>query len=492
MYTDARILEEGALIECDICIVGTGPAGMSIAAELIDTPFNVILLEGGGFEPEGRMQKLYDGETTGQSFLPLSAARLHYFGGTSSWGGMCSIFEPITFQKKEWIPQSGWPISQKDLLPYYKRANPYLDLGAYSFDLQYWQKLDPTLIPLPLGKEVFWNKIWRSSCPPTRFGDKYRSKIVDAKNVYLYAYANVTDIRANENVSRVDEVTVKNFAGKTHKVKAKCFVLACSAIQTARILLAANKQCPDGLGNDNDLVGRYYSDHLDVRFAELWLKDASELKLYARHGRSARAELAIMPNIQAEHRILNGNISFWPLGTEHIGYLKRTSDLLKNRLNRKVRSVFELAIRLEQSPNPASRVTLLERKDELGVPRAKLNWALTSLERKSIRKISKLLVQQIGMRGIGRLRMRQEFINREDDSIPGCVVGGLHQMGTTRMSDDPKSGVVDTNCRLHGIRNLYIAGSSCFPTGAAVNPTFTIVAMSIKIADHLKESFRAS
>ncbi len=491
MYTDARNLDD-VLIEGDICIVGAGFAGISIAVEMLDTPFKVLLLEGGGFEPEERLQQLYDGETTGQSFLPLASAALHCFGGTSIWGGMCSIYDQIVFEKREWIDKSGWPISQETLLPYYERANSYLDLGVYSFDLKYWQTQDPTLIELPLDQDVFWNKLWRFSNPPTRFGEKYRRTISDANNIHLYTYANVVDIHANDNLSRIDEVTVKNFAGKTHKIRAKYFILACSGIQNARILLAANKQCPNGLGNDNDFVGRYYHDHLDARFADLWLKDATELRLYTWEGKRPRAELAIMPDKQAEYEILIGNTSFRSLGANDIGYLPRISDFLTNRFNKNARKAFEVIIRLEQAQNPSSRVTLDDEKDELGVPRARLNWALTSLEMKSIRKIYELIAQQVGMKGIGRLRIHEEFLDQKDNSIPDSVIGGVHQMGTTRMSSDPKNGVVDASCRLHGIQNLYVAGSSCFPTGSGVNPTFTIVALSIKIADHLKEIMKST
>jgi choline dehydrogenase-like flavoprotein len=491
MHTDARYLDGNSVIEGDICIAGAGPAGITIGVELIDTRFKVILLEGGGFEPEARMQQLYDGETTGQSFLPLTAAALHYFGGTSNWGGMCSILDPWAFEKREWVDKSGWPISQSDLLPYYERANPYLDLGEYSFDLKYWQTRDSSLIELPLDKEVFWNKIWRFSSPPTRFGDKYKNRIVNAKNIHLFTYANVVDIRANENGSRVTEVTVRNYTGKTHKVKAKYFILACSGIQNARVLLAANKQFPNGLGNGNGLVGRYFNDHLDVRFAHLWLKDAAEFRLYTQEGKRPRAELAIMPHKQAEHEILIGNISFRTLGASEIGYLKRIEGFVKSGFNRKLHRAFETIIRLEQAPNPTSRITLAEEKDELGVSKVRLNWALTSLEAKSIRKIYGLLAQQVSVEGIGRLRICEEFLDQKEDSIPTSVIGGMHQMGSTRMSSDPNDGVVDATCRLHDIQNLYIAGSSCFPTGGAVNPTLTIVALSIRIADHLKNVARA-
>jgi choline dehydrogenase-like flavoprotein len=519
MHIDARTLDNGSIIEGDICIVGTGAAGISIALELMNSPYKVILLEGGGFEYEDRVQDLYTGKGTGQPYYPIKSSELHYFGGTTAhWGGMCSLFDPIAFQKRDWVDKSGWPFTQEELIPYYKRAHVNLDLGIYQFDLNYWQKQDPSLIPMPLDEEVVWNKIWRFS-PPTKFGKKYKDTIVNAKNIHLYTYANVVDIVANENVSTVKEVTVKNYAGKTHKVRAKYFVLACAGIQNARVLLAANRQSPKGLGNDNDLVGRYFMEHPEIKSAELWLKEATELKLYMSASPRPQGEIAIMPKKQAEFKILNGIVSFTPLETakktppfikmwstddprknqkqvDQAMYkatgnrVTRFFDSLKSDNSRKMHQSFQMTIRLEQAPNPLSRITLSAEKDELGVPRAALHWAFTSLEKRSIRKIYETIGQQVGAAGIGRVKLGDELLDEKDDTMPSSTSGGWHHMGTTRMNDDPKNGVVDANCKIHGIDNIYMAGSSCFPTGAGVNPTLTIVSLSIRLADHLKEKIK--
>src|SRR5262249_684438 len=151
--------------------------------------------------------------------------------------GFCSTFDPIDFKKRDWVPHSGWPIQRSDLDPFYKRAHTVLELGPYEYNVGYWQKQDPSLVSL-VDETVVWNKIWQFS-PPTRFGEKYRSTIVTAKNIHLYTFANVTDITAAENLTSVKEVTVKNFAGKSHTVKAKVFILACCSIQNARLLLAS-------------------------------------------------------------------------------------------------------------------------------------------------------------------------------------------------------------------------------------------------------------
>src|SRR5260221_13306962 len=117
MHHDARILENASRIEGDICIVGAGAAGISMALEWINTPYKVILLEGGGFEYDEQVQELYAGKTTGQRYYALQSSRLHYFGGTTGhWAGMCSTFEPIDFIKRDWVEHSGWPIRRREVV----------------------------------------------------------------------------------------------------------------------------------------------------------------------------------------------------------------------------------------------------------------------------------------------------------------------------------------------------------------------------------------
>lgn len=480
MHIDARKLDNGTLIEGDICIVGAGAAGISMALQWMNSPYKVVLLEGGGFALDEKVQELYDGKETGQPYYPLKAMRLHYFGGTTGhWGGFCSPLEHIDFIKRDWVPNSGWPIKRSDLDTFYARSQEILDLGPYDYSVEYWQKKDPSLKPILSDNSVIWNKMWQFSKPVSRFGKKYKDTIVNAKNIHLYTYANVTDITANDGISHIKEVTVKNYAGKEHKVRAKIFVLACGAIQNSRMLLASDKQAAKGLGNDNDLVGRYFMEHIEIfGSGELWLKKPDALKLYMLNPvtRAPRAELAVTEKQQTEHRILNGTISLAPL-------LKEGEKLLPPN---SVYPAFQLITRIEQMPNPESRVTLSDDKDSLGVPRATLHWQLSPLDKKSIRKIYMLFGQQAGKEGVGRVKL-SEFLRDENDlSWPSFTGGGQHHMGTTRMSDNPKEGVVDANCKVHSISNLYIAGSSCFATGGAPNPTLTLVALSLRLSDHLK------
>ncbi len=512
MHIDARELDNQSVIEGDICIIGAGAAGISIALDWANTPYKIILLEGGGFDYDDRVQELYNGKLTGHPYYPMKASRLHYFGGsTGHWGGMCSTFDDIDFVKRDWVENSGWPIKREDIAAFYPRAHDILDLGPYEWDAEYWKKLNPDFTTLPFDKNVLWSKMWHFS-PPTRFGEKYKDAVVNAKNIHLYTYANVVDINATENIAAVKQVTVKNYAGKEHTVKAKHFILACCSIQNARVLLACNKQASAGLGNDNDLVGRYFMEHVEIKSGEMWLNHTDPLEFYKMDlSTKVRAELAISPQKQEELKVLNGSISLMPLAmskkaipsvkiwsnddprksldTFHKYSVLDKRNFLQKMFSKSIFNSYGLFTRAEQLPNPTSRVVLSNEKDELGIPRANLHWALSPIDKKTVLTLNKLLGQQLGAAGLGRVKLA-DYLLDNDEQLPDYTSGGWHHIGTTRMSDNPKTGVVDANCKVHGIDNFYIAGASCYPTGGAVNPTLTCVAISLRLSDYLKKQIK--
>ena len=350
--------------------------------------------------------------------------------------------------------------------------------------------------------------MWQFSTP-TRFGEKYKDSIVNAGNVHLYTNANVTMIRARDNVSSVTELVVKNHAGKQHTIKAKYFILACCAIQNARLLLASNEQAPAGLGNDHDLVGRYFMEHPELQSGELWLEQANPLKLYMRGSMQERAELAVSAKMQEELKLLNGTVSLLPLSVSqkmqpavktwshrdprksldsfNQYYDKAYEKNFLQHFNSANINSYGLYTRIEQAPNPSSRVVLSDKSDALGVPRANLHWAMTPLDKRTVRKVNELIGQQVGAAGIGRVKLAEFLRDEKDDTMPSFTSGGWHHIGTTRMSDNPQTGVVDADCKVHGIHNLFIAGSSCYPTGGAVNPTLTVVALTLRLSDHIKK-----
>lgn len=511
MHTDARTLDDGTTIEGDLCIIGAGAAGISMALEWAGTSHDVILLEGGGFEVETQMQDLYKGEILGQPYFPLNAARLHAFGGTTGhWAGFCAPYDPIDFENRDWVPHSGWPIARQDLDPFYARAQKLVELGPYEYEAVYWTRQAPDRRELPLSRDVVWTKMWQFS-PPTRFGTTYRDEITEADNVHLYTYANAVEVEANEPVRAAEGIRVKTPNGKEHRARARHYVLACGAIQNARLLLASNRQAPDGLGNDHDLVGRYFMEHIEMPGAQLILAQPQPMDLYMMTflETKARGELSLTADVQREQRILNGVASLDPGVYEVLRgtFQQYTPEFVKKNLRlspEELKAIieqaqqdapdqpppseqraFKLFTRQEQAPNPHSQVTLSDETDALGMPRVALDWQLTDLDKRSMRTFYETLGREMGRSGLGRVRLL-EWLQADDASWPDFVSGAWHHMGTTRMHEDPSQGVVDAHCRVHGIGNLYVAGSAVYPTAGTANPTLTLIALTLRLSDHLK------
>jgi choline dehydrogenase-like flavoprotein len=357
-----------------------------------------------------------------------------------------------------------------------------------------------------------WTKMWQFS-PPTRFGTRYRDEIVRAGNVHLVTWANVCEVETNEPASAVTALRFRTIDGKELRARARHYVLACSTIQNARLLLASNRHATAGLGNGHDLVGRYFMEHLEMPTGQLVLtgeRHASTAIYDFVWGKTkARGELAPTASLQRRQRMLNATVSLIPAtagaapkstfqefsaerveqghreGRAGLGDAGRADSSSSAAASRTQQGVFELHTRQEQAPNPASRVTLSRERDALGVPRATLDWRLTSLDRHSFRAFYEVLGRELGRIGLGRVRML-DWVTSNDESWPSSLGGGWHHMGTTRMHDDPRQGVVDAQCRVHGVGNLSIAGASVYPTAGSANPTLTLVALSLRLADRLK------
>ncbi|MBI3795839.1 MAG: GMC family oxidoreductase [Deltaproteobacteria bacterium] len=507
------------MARAEICIIGAGAAGITLAREFIGQPFRVALIESGGFEFDLATQELYGGSNIGHDYIPLDQARLRYFGGTTNhWGGNCLPIRPMNFEPRPWIPFSGWPITWTQLLPFYRRAHDVIGLGEFDYDPSHLSaKLGKALFPFdPSRFETVFSR-YRA----LRFGEEFKEAIGQAENVTTYLYANVLPIERNSETDSVAQVTVATLAGKRYTVQARYFVLAVGGIENARLLLLSNNVQAAGLGNQNDLVGRFFMEHIWYPSGSIIPVDQStELDVYE-HQHSigddveVRAHLALPEDVVRREQIpdFRAEIGASQLSPEsfswsHIVRCLRTKDraleCMKHLGAYVVGMLAEMGGRLgqpsegggvkyrlnnyvEQIPNPESRVTLSDEKDALGLRRVHLKWQLSDLDKYGIRRAHELLALEVGRSGFGRLRF--ELPDHEEEILHGAG-GGNHHLGTTRMSDDPKTGVVDADCRLYGLHNLYVAGSSVFPTGGSANPTLTIVALSLKLADHLKAKFR--
>lgn len=525
MFIDTRELPDDTDLQADVCIIGGGPAGMTIARELAGASIDVVLLESGGFEPDDATEQLNEGASVGFKYRDLARSRRRGLGGaTGHWGGWCRPLDDIDFQAREDVPYSGWPISRADLDPFYERAQPICQLGPYQYDPRYWQTrgLGPFFDVRP-GRLT--NTVYQLS-PPTRFGEVYRSDLEEAPNVRALLWANVVEIETGPDAGHVTGLRVATLTGRSITVRARRYALATGGIENARLLLASRSAAPAGLGNDHDLVGRFFLEHPHVNVAFFQPTDpALDVRFYSRRQPfgpfGVIGALMVPATYLAEHRMLGFSAFLEPSfyrpesvieaqagdGYQSLLELVQAArggplpDLLEDIWNviKDLDAVgqvtawrlfdrgpgYQLAVRTEQAPNPASRVFLSEEVDALGVPRVNLDWRLTELDFESVRLGWDLLARELGLAALGRVFMPEDTVISPWQER---IWGGAHHMGTTRMADDPRAGVVDRNCRVHGIDNLFIAGSSVFPTGGFANPTLTIVALALRLADHLKET----
>jgi choline dehydrogenase-like flavoprotein len=529
MFSDARAVPDNSTVEADICIIGGGVAGITLALSLAGRSQRVVMLESGGFEFEPDIQDLSIGDIVGRDYYDLDVTRLRYFGGTSNhWGGCCTLLSPIDFEQRPWVPFSGWPITRADLDPYYERAHALCEIGPVNYDGDYWaERHDRPMMRQHLSRFLSSS---RQFGPPTRFGEVYRDTLERAGNVNVVLNGSVTELVLDQSGNLLSELKVKTLEGGEFTAKAGRYVLACGGIENARILLASNRQERGGVGNRNDLVGRFFMDHLSVWSGAFWANDPDALLSFSQQrpddGFDVDGVLTLGEASQREEEILNICVELLPeteakfpqsraIGStkaiaralkygvlpdrfgEHVGNILFDLDSIRSAAAQKllggsggdaqtVRALLP-GISMEQAPNPDSRVMLSEERDALGINRVVLDWRLSELDLRSYRRGLELLGAEMAQAGLGRLQLETPDTA---DGWPELFYGHHHHMGTTRMHDDPKQGVVDRNCRVHGIGNLYIAGSSVFPTGGYSWPTVNIVALTLRLADHLTEDMQ--
>ena len=525
MIIDFRELEADATVTADICVVGGGAAGITLALELAGSGLEVCVLESGGHSFDPEVQALARGESVGVPYFPLEISRMRFLGGsTNHWGGWCAPLSAIDFEHRDWVANSGWPFKRDDLLPYYQRAQSLCQLGPFRYQAVEWTdqhrgfpELDPTKLESPC---------WQFS-PPTRFGEVYREALEQAPNVRVLLHAHVTRLRANSESNAVEGVELTSLDGKKGRASARVYVAACGGLENARLLLLSGWPEGPGLGNQRGLVGRYFMEHPHLTIGTLVAADPRAFSrtytVFDRDGTHVVAGFAPSAEAQRRERILNcgATLVFRGDGTEK-GYqayreLWRSArqGQWPDKLGERVRSVMRdlgdvadglrrpdgepyvgavgwtgLFLRSEQAPNPDSRVSLGDALDPFGLPFSRLDWRLLPEDKRVLRATLRLIGEELGRLGLGRAQI-PEWLLAEDDTWPDNVTGGSHHMGTTRMGDGPATGVVDSDCRVHGVDNLYVAGSSVFPTSGHANPTLTLVALAVRLAETLKGRLRA-
>jgi choline dehydrogenase-like flavoprotein len=547
MIDNADTLDHEAVLDVDLCIVGAGAAGIAIALQFLGAATSVLLLAGGGETNEPPDQALYDGEVADPKLhAPANTYRQRRFGGTTGiWGGRCIPFDPIDFEARDYIPGSGWPFGLDTLMPYYPRANAICEAGEFAYRAAQARAdgMRPIIQGFPEG-DFTSDGLERFSCP-TDFGPRYRHKLAAAANIRVLLGASCTEILTRPEGDRVSGIVARTLSGKRLTVRARFVVLAVGGLETPRLLLQSRAAHPTGIGNRGDLVGRNYMCHIagtlgTVRFkvprAAIWHGyERSDEGIYCRrrfHLSAARQREMRVGNFVARlhhpripdpsHR--TGALSAIYLARFLIPYEYRTRlaegmapslandlrhvgnvvtdpfatagflfDILRLRklairkfpsiIVRPRANVFSLDFHSEQEPNPASRVTLTDDRDALGLQRIRIDWRYTKGDIRTVVDSIRLLGRNLEQSGLGSIDLGDGDL--EHEIMRDGAYGG-HHIGTARMDVSPRAGVVDPECQVHDVGNLFIASSAVFPTSGQANPTLTIVALALRLAERLK------
>jgi choline dehydrogenase-like flavoprotein len=521
MIVDSRQVAPGSNVEADLCIVGAGPAGIAVAREFVNHPARLVLLESGSTAVREENQNLCRGSTSGNSYPALHLCRRRVLGGsTSYWGGWSRSLDDIDFEERSWVPYSGWPFTRGQLSAEYARAHAIWKLGEYDYDYR------PSGTE---GSETFLKATQNSfegilfKVNSTRFGEAYREELEKAPNLRLMLHANVLEIEMDRDQKAALSVKVATLAGNRFIVSARNFVLAAGGLENPRILLASRGSRESGVGNENDLVGRFFADHLHVMLPRIPLNGRQLPNFFhsrPTHEGAVRGGMAMTEDTRRREKLLGIAITIHNPDNPHdvvhptysnLGYSSLQA-LIRPLANGEVPDIlgyhfrlvlqdplnvfalsfrrlvktpwrsFAIGVRAEQVPNPNSRVLLDRERDVFDMNKVRLNWQLTEQDLDSLRQGQRMLESELNF-----LRSGADDVQRSNEPAPE-IVGASHHMGTTRMHRDPKLGVVDESCRVHGTRNLYVTGSSVFPTSGWAPPSLTIIALAVRLADCLKRS----
>jgi choline dehydrogenase-like flavoprotein len=513
-----------ARLDADVCIVGSGAAGLSLAAEFLGTRANIVVLESGAAKPTAWAHELDRVDRIGVEHRGTTAGRVRAFGGTTrAWGGQLLPLRQSELVSRSWVPHSGWPISGSVLEPYYRSAESMLGVDGPPYDGSVWDgfkaqppRFDPSRFCYRFSQ---WAALGRRN-----FGLLFGPALRKSPNVHVVLDATATSIKTDPSGARTIEVEAASRSGCAFVVNARYYVLACGAIETARLLLASGGVNGQGVANSSGLVGRFFQDHISCIAGEVRPRSRGAIqRLFdpRYRGRTMYScKIELTDRAQRDLRTLNvmGHIKFAipealgllevkrmlqrvqegkapvPSIREAAGLARGAAELARlmairlfeSRRASPSRGAIRLHVDVEQAPNPDSRVRLIDDRDALGVRRALLDWRVGEAEVRTIQTFARLFAEAFEQAGLGQIDLAGPADFSLDDG-PSAARDIYHQMGTTRMSASPRDGVVSPTLRCHDVDNLYVVGGSAFPAGGIANPTFTIIALALRLADELKE-----
>lgn len=530
--TDLRDHADDGRLATDVCVIGSGPAGAVVALELASAGIDVLVVESGGWDVEPETNELYELDNVGLPRLPQDEIRVRQIGGSMTrWTGRSAPFRAIDFEERPWVPMSGWPITLDQLEPHVGRASAYLGYAPMRYDRDIWRafdgnRTDQTLDPSKLVDEMWQFSKGADPGQPVRVNVDLRERIESEPNLRVLFHANVLDIVPTENGRQVDHVALSTLEGKRATVSARTVVVAAGGIETARLLLASRSVVPTGLGNDRDLVGRFYAEHpycevgtfsvdddwtaLLTRFGNHWFTHSTGKQVFM-------SGLALSPRIQRERELLNACMYVLSEDDENAAVhaarrlatgtgdtaadvkalLSRPMELAEAARRRQLEGLppivpptrISLGVNAEQRPNPESRITLSDRTDKLGMPLTRMDWRMDEQEIVTIRTMFDLVVHEFGRLG---LPVPSPSAWLYDEDWRDHVVDTAHHSCSVRMASDPSRGVTDPWGHVYGVDGLYVAGSALFPTVGTANPTLMLTSLALRVADAIRHRHDAA
>jgi choline dehydrogenase-like flavoprotein len=455
-----------SVLEADVAIAGAGPAGIVLALELAEAGQRVLLIEGGGTDSPGEAASVYDNSTSGRAY-PLTGSRLRWLGGTSNhWGGWVRPFDDRDFTDPPPGELPGWPIDAQTMKPWYERAARWCEVPSSDYEPNSI-RLKRRAHLLDLGGTGFRHGIFRFS-PPTRFGSRYQEDLERNENIDCRVNLNVVELRQDgDSVRSLRAVTLN---GGQCEIRARQFVLAMGGVENARFLL---NQSPTP-GNESDLVGRCFMDHFGftpgmmladegLQYERGQMSDADLMVVMAPDKNAPGPNSCLLVSSSSPDDVLPPD--YWNNPTTGDGGGMH----------------YRISMINAPTPHRDSRITLSDERDALGLRRTHLHWHLPQSDFTPVLSLFERWMESISATNRARVKWDRQSAPLDDDHV-GV---GFHHMGTTRMSADPRHGVVDADSRVWGCDNLYIAGSSVYPAAGYSNPTLTIVALAVRMAEHL-------
>lgn len=513
--------------ECDVCIVGTGPAGLTIAQELAGSAARVLLIESGDVCTSADVDALSEVQSVGAPRLTdQSRVRARGFGGSSRvWNGRCVPLSALDLEERSWVPLSGWPLTPAELQPYLDRAAAYLDLCPVAYDGALEARLPARLPPWPAElRGAIEPCVWQWSVDahnpslPTLSARVFRERWPDNARVLLSATAAHIQVDAN---GRLAWLEIRSLNGRSARVSCKQLVLCAGGIESPRLLLASRNVHPDGLGNQHGMLGRCFMDHPRCALGHFELAAGARVRrafMLQRVDMAGRPRyfargLALCPELQHREQLLNcagwldarvapddpwhalkrlarrSSAAPWSDGL----HIARQPHLLAGALARRFvarrpvmykSDALTFLCDVEQAPDPDSRITLAEERDALGVPRARIDWRFGEREQRTVSRFGLLAQRAFAAMGMPALQLAPSV--QAGQLTSRDFVDVAHPAGATRMASDPRRGVVDAQGQVHGVPGVFVTGTAVFPTNGHANPTLTLVALALRLADHLK------